>query len=199
MGGRRKILLVPVVALAFWSGCTVGEGEDTSFGGTTYSGPYGTTGTGGSGSSSGGGDGSEEGGFTPDAVACMPKLCTVPEDCCEGNQPDIPSACGGPLPPSEWSYPNRWSCVSNVCVNGGCANDGECGIPDLSCVQVGGVGTCVPVCDDDDDCTLIEDVDEDDRVHHMPFSECIGSADDGSAFCLQPLPPPGGGDSGSST
>ncbi|MBV1857268.1 MAG: hypothetical protein KUG77_02575 [Nannocystaceae bacterium] len=83
-------------------------------------------------------------------------------------------------------------------MNDGCANDGDCVLPDLSCVQVGGVGTCVPVCDDDDDCTLIDDVDGDDLVHGIPFSECIGSADDGSEFCMQPLPGPGGGDSGSS-
>ena len=199
-----KMVLMPVLALGALSGCTVGEGGDTGFGGTTWGGPYGTTSTGGSGSSSGGADGSEEGGFTPDPVACTPKPCTVPEDCCEGSQPGIPSACDGPLEAGEErSYPNRWSCISDVCVNDGCANDSDCVLPDLSCVQVGGVGTCVPVCNDDDDCTLIDDVDGDDLVHGIPFSECIGladagSVDDGLEFCVQPLPPPGGGDSGSS-
>jgi hypothetical protein len=88
--------------------------------------------------------------------------------------------------------------VSGFCVNDGCENDGDCVLPDLACVQVGGVGTCVAVCDDDDDCTLTDDVDGDDLVHGLPFSECIGSADDGSEFCLQPLPASGGGDSGTS-
>ncbi|MBV1857269.1 MAG: hypothetical protein KUG77_02580 [Nannocystaceae bacterium] len=63
-----KTVLVPALALGALSGCTVGEGGDTGFGGTTWGGPYGTTSTGGS--SSGGADGSEEGGFTLDPVAC---------------------------------------------------------------------------------------------------------------------------------
>ncbi len=180
-------LMSPLVGCEVGAGGTTGFGDGSGTGGTPTTGA--TTGEGGSGP----GDGP---GYTPDPQACEPKMCTVQtvaEDCCEGSQPGLPSAC-----PSA-NYPNNWSCVNGACVHGGCSNDADCVIPGFECVDLGGVSQCVAVCsipsggtggdcEDCDDCDDPEDADTDGVAHFLPGTECIGVAAGGVMYCSQPLP-----------
>ncbi len=179
MQARNQLLIAALLSL---SGCPNEVGGPFSTFGVGGTSP--TTTGGGTSTTSGAtsADGGSEDGF--DAEECAPKYCdNDPADCCEGVQPNLPTACPSSV------YPNNWSCVSNECVNAGCANNADCVVPDLSCLQIASVGACVPVCDDDLDCTELDDADDDGLAHALPGTTCSGVADvGGTEYCVQPLP-----------
>ena len=151
-----------VVALALAGGCDGDDSADdaasTTGGVVTTSGPSTDTGP----ASTGIAD-SSSGDPAPMGPPVCTKTCIVPGECCPPGAEGCPSS----------DYPNNWTCVEDLCVPPQCTNDAQCG--ELSCLPLYGVNTCLTACTEDGDCAGISDI-----------SVCIGMADDGQGFCLEP-------------
>lgn len=173
------------------SACEVGSGGSTSFGDGGGDGTW-TTSTitdSTSGSDTGGsGETGDDPGYTPDPEVCEATPCSTPDDCCQGYQPGLPSAC-----PSA-GYPDNWTCENQMCVHGGCSSDVDCVFSGFECINLGTVSQCVAPCsvpsgiDDLDDCDDRQDEDSDGLAHYIPGTECIGVAAGGVRYCAQPFP-----------
>lgn len=112
------------------------------------------------------------GGFTPDPVACEPRGCVAPVDCCV----DVPQGltCPG-------DYPLNWECTpSGTCEVGDCVSNYECShfFTGLECMNIGGRARCVAPCSDLSPC---------DGAANMPGTECIPSDAPARKYCRQAL------------
>lgn len=152
------------------AGCAIVDADDdgeVSAGTTTSTRGSSTTTGDGTSSSSGVADtGSSTTGPTGPSV-CR-RTCELPSQCCPPGQAGCPSL----------EYPFNYDCVDGLCVPPTCSSDSECeaALAGTSCHPVGGLSICVVACDDDPDkCT-------------QPNSgqACVGTADDGQMYCMEP-------------
>lgn len=161
------------LALSIWlvGGCGTStpaapNGGDTSTGGDSSSGAES--------SSSSGALPAESSSTGPDLAwppddgitECM-RTCEGPFDCCPaGSEGSCPGA-----------YPYNIDCIEGLCVPGRCESDDECPAadPPLSCRPVGGLPTCVTLCDDDPTVCM---------QPNTGFS-CSAQTDEGEGYCFE--------------
>lgn len=108
--------------------------------------------------------------YDPNVCEFDAKMCTEPADCCGDPNPD--NGCPD-------VYPDKWTCDSGSCFNGGCTADSDCIIPGLACQEVGDIGQCVVPCTPSaiDPCITL-----------LPGTSCIGVSDTAVYFCIEGLP-----------
>lgn len=169
---RFVLLLCALAGVAGLAAC----GDDGG-GGT---GSASASGTGGGSTSTGattssGGSSSTGDTYQPDPVPCeAPSGCQEDENCCPEPQPYM-AGLGAPMCPG--AYPFNWSCNQETgqCEHGGCSQDEDCVVYGLTCEDVGGIGRCVQLCQNDNDCLIAGD----------PGTKCIGSTDDLGNYCVE--------------
>lgn len=150
-------------------GCIIVDADDdgeVTTGTTMGTGEGSTSSGGGTSSSTGVADtGSSTGAAGPSVCR---RTCELPSQCCPPGQAGCPSL----------EYPFNYDCVDGLCVPPTCSSDAECeaALVGTSCHPVGGLPVCVVACDDDPDkCS-------------QPNSgqACVGTADDGAMYCMEP-------------